>query len=151
MSRRLKQVVVAFIVVFATAQLVRPGRANPPTDPHRTIEAQLGTATGLPAVLERACSDCHSNGTVWRWYTQIAPLSWVMAYSVKEGRRVVNFSEWAAYPPERQHELLDLSCRAAAAGKMPGSYTLVRPQTRLSAPDIATICTAARIPSPLTR
>jgi hypothetical protein len=35
----------------------------------------VGTANGLGAILDRACSDCHSNGTVWPWYTQIAPVS----------------------------------------------------------------------------
>ncbi len=144
MSRRLRQAAVVFVVIVVAAQFVRPGRANPPVDPHRTIEAQLGTATPLVAVLDRACSDCHSNGTVWRWYTQIAPLSWLMAYSVKEGRKVVNFSEWAAYAPAQQRELLDQSCRAASQGKMPGAYTVVRPQARLSAQDVETICAASR-------
>jgi hypothetical protein len=144
MNRRLKQVAIVLIVVFAAAQLVRPGRANPPIDPSRTIQAHAGIPTGLVAVLDRACGDCHSNGTVWRWYTQIAPVSWLMVAGVKKGRRVLNFSEWAAYPPERQRELVDQSCLAASAGKMPGAYTWVRPATRLSAQDIETICAAAR-------
>jgi hypothetical protein len=142
MSGRLKQAAIVFVVVFAAAQLVRPERANPATDAARTIQAHVGTASGLVAVLDRACRDCHSNGTVWPWYTQIAPLSWLMAYGVKEGRQAVNFSEWAAYSPERQRQLLIESCRDASAGKMPGSYTLLHPETRLSAQDIETICVA---------
>ena len=144
MSRRLKQVAVVIIVVFAAAQLVRPERANPPIDPSRTIQAHAGIPTGLVAVLDRACGDCHSNATAWPWYTQIAPVSWLMATGVKKGRNVLNFSEWAAYPPARQRELLDQSCRDASAGKMPGAYTLVRPVTRLSTQDVETICAAAR-------
>lgn len=142
MGRRLKQAAVVFVVVCAAAQLVRPERANPATDASRTIQAHVGTASGLVAVLARACRDCHSNATVWPWYTQIAPLSWLMAYGVREGRNAVNFSEWAAYPPERQRQLLIESCRDASAGKMPGSYTLLHPETRLSAQDIETICAA---------
>lgn len=144
MNRRLKQAAVVLIVVFAAAQLVRPERANPPTDSSRTIQAHVGSASGLVAVLDRSCRDCHSNGTVWPSYTNIAPLSWLMAYAVREGRNAVNFSEWAAYPPERQRQLLVDSCRDATAGKMPGSYTLLRPETRLSAQDIETICSEAR-------
>lgn len=145
MSRRLKLVAGAVVAVFAVAQLVRPGRTNPPTDASRTIQAHMGTATELVAVLDRSCGDCHSNGTVWARYTQIAPMSWVMAYAVREGRTAVNFSEWAAYPPERQRQLLVQSCQDASAGKMPGSaYTLFHPEARLSTQDVATICTAAR-------
>jgi hypothetical protein len=47
MSKRLKQAAVIFIVVLAAAQLVRPERANPPTDVRRTIQAHVGTANGL--------------------------------------------------------------------------------------------------------
>jgi len=144
MSRRMKQAAIGFVAVFAAAQFVRPERANPPTDVSLTIQAQIGTASGLAAVLDRACSDCHSNRTVWPWYTQIAPVSWAMAYGVKEGRKAVNFSEWAAYQPEVQRMLLVASCQDAKNGKMPGSYTLLHPEMRLSSQDVETICVAAR-------
>jgi hypothetical protein len=144
MSRRLKQAAVIFVVLFAAAQLIRPERANPPTHAGRTIQAHVGTASGLVAVLDRACGDCHSNATVWPWYTQIAPASWLMAYAVTKGREAVNFSEWDSYPPDQRRMLLVLSCRDASEGKMPGPYTLVRPDARLSAQDVETICAAAR-------
>jgi hypothetical protein len=144
MSRRAKQAAVVFVIVFAAAQLVRPGRANPATDVSRTIQAQVGTAGALAAVLDRSCRDCHSNNTVWPWYTQVAPVSWLMARGVAEGRKAVNFSEWAGYPPEAQRMLLSVSCQDVSSGKMPGPYTLLRPETRLSPQDIETICAAAR-------
>jgi len=142
--RRLKQAAVVFVVVFAAAQFVRPERANPATDPNRTIRAHMGTASTLTAVLDRACSDCHSNNTVWSWYTHVAPVSWLMAYGVTKGRNAVNFSEWAAYSPEQQRLLLAASCDDVTNGKMPGPYTLLHPEMRLSARDIATICAASR-------
>jgi hypothetical protein len=144
MNRRLKQAAVIFVVVFAAAQLVRPERANPATDASRTIQAHVGTASGLVGILNRSCSDCHSNATVWPWYSQIAPVSWLMAYGVKKGRDAVNFSEWAAYQPEKQRVLLIESCQDVTQGRMPGPYTLLHPEMRLSAQDVETICAAAR-------
>jgi heme-binding protein len=144
MRARLTQAAVVFVIVFAAAQLVRPERANPATDISRTIQAHVGTASGLVAVLDRACRDCHSNRTVWPWYTQIAPVSWLMATGVSKGRKAVNFSEWGAYSPEQQRMLLAASCDDATSGKMPGPYTLLHPETRLSAQDVETICAAAR-------
>ena len=143
MSKRLKQAAVALVVIFAAAQLVRPGHANPPTDPSRTIQEHTGTS-GLAVVLERSCGDCHSNQTAWPWYTRVAPASWLMAYGVAKGREAVNFSEWAAYSPNEQRTLLAASCDAARSGRMPGAYTLVRPESKLSSQDIDTICAAAR-------
>lgn len=145
MSRRLKQAAVILIVVFAAAQLVRPDRTNPPIDPGRTIQAHAGPASGLGAVVDRACGDCHSNQTVWPWYTHVAPLSWAMAYGVAKGRQAINFSEWGSYPPEVQRTLLSASCDDASAGRMPDrTWTLLHPEARLSPQDIETICAAAR-------
>lgn len=146
MNRRLKQIAIGFVIVFVAAQLVRPERANPATDASSTIQAQAGTASELAAVLDRSCGDCHSNQTVWPSFTRVAPLSWLMAFSVSKGREAVNFSEWASYPPEMQRALLSLSCQAATSGKMPGPYTLVRPATKLSTKDVETICAASRVP-----
>jgi Haem-binding domain len=144
MGRRLKQAAVVFVLIFAVSQLIRPDRTNPPTDISRTIQAQVGAASGLPAVLDRSCRDCHSNNTVWPSYAQVAPLSWLMARGVAEGRKAVNFSEWGGYSPAAQRTLLSASCEDVSSGKMPGPYTLVRPETKLSPQDVETICTAAR-------
>lgn len=145
MSKRWKLAAVVLLVGFAAAQLVRPGRADPPINATHTIRAQVGTGSGLPAVLDRACRDCHSNRTVWPWYSEIAPLSWLMAYAVKQGRSAVNFSEWTAYQPAVQHALLAGACQDASHGKMPGgAWTLLHPAARLSTQDVETICAASR-------
>jgi hypothetical protein len=147
MTRLLKRAAIAFVIVFAAAQLVRSEHANPAIDPAHTLRAQLGSDSGLVTIVDRACRDCHSNETVWptSWYTQIAPVSWAIANGVAEGRRVLNFSEWATYSPARQQMLLAASCHTAMDGTMPGSiWTLLQPGARLSAPDIETICAAAR-------
>jgi heme-binding protein len=141
---RLKQASVVFIVVFAAAQLVRPERANPATDPTATIGAHVPTTSGLAAVLDRSCGDCHSNNTAWPWYTRVAPVSWLMASGVAKGRNAINFSAWGNYAPDVQRMLLSASCQDVSRGKMPGPYTIVRPETRLSPRDIETICAAAR-------
>src|ERR1051325_9831646 len=139
-------VVAAIVVVAAAAQLVRPDHSSPAINASRTIQGHPGTTKELVAVLDRACGDCHSYGTTWPWYTEIVPLSWVWAYTVNEGRNAVNFSEWAGYTSDRQRTLLTASCRDATSGKMPvDAYTILRPEARLSASDVETICAAARL------
>ena len=143
MRRTLQKAAAIFIVLFGVAQLFRPNRTNPATDASRSIHAHV--AASLAAVLDRSCGDCHSNDTKWPWYTQVAPFSWLMAHGVSEGRKAVNFSEWGVYSPEERHTLLTASCQDVTDGKMPGPYTLIRPETRLSAHDIEIICTAAQL------
>lgn len=142
--RRFKRAAVVCVVLLAAVQLVRPARSNPPIDPTRTIQAHAATASGLGAILERSCNECHSNATVWPWYSKVAPLSWLMSRAVAEGRAAVNFSDWGGYSLTEQRTLLASSCQAASKGKMPGAWTLVHPDARLSSHDIETICAAAR-------
>jgi len=143
-ARRLTQIVVVLVMIlFAAAQLVRPSRANPPTDAARSIQAHLKGET--VAILNRACGDCHSNQTQWPWYTQIAPVSWLMARGVAEGRKAVNFSDWAGYSAGQRQSLLSASCDDAKDGRMPDRlWTTLHPEARLSPKDVETICAEAR-------
>ena len=133
------------VLVLAAAQLVRPAHTNPHTDEAQTLRTQLGTVSQLPAIIDRACGDCHSNESRWFWYTQVAPLSWVMARAIDEGRKAVNFSEWGRYSPAQRQALLAASCADAKQGRMPVSaYTWFQPEAGLSASDIDAICAASR-------
>jgi hypothetical protein len=142
MNRRFVLVAVGLVAVLAAAQLVRPPMTNPPTDPAHTIGRHASTE--VSAILDRSCRDCHSNATVWPRYARVAPLSWLMSYAVTKGRLAVNFSEWSTYPPDVRRRLLEASCQDASAGKMPGVYASLQPESRLSARDVETICLAAR-------
>ena len=148
MSRRLGKVAVVFVIVlgvlFTAAQLVRPARTNPPTVTNHTFQASSGASGDLVAIVERSCGDCHSNATVWARYSTTAPISWLIVRGVNEGRHALNFSEWGAYPPEKRRALLDASCKDARNGKMPVQiYLRFRPEARLSASDVETICAAS--------
>lgn len=72
----------------------------------------------------RACFDCHSNRTVWPWYSHIAPISWLVEHDVKEGRRELNFSEW-----NKAQEQAGEAADTVRKGSMPPWYY---PWTRLS-------------------
>lgn len=72
---------------FADNRLLPVARSNPPV----TREVQWDS-TQIRALAQRACFDCHSNETVWPWYSYIAPISLRVADHVQEGRQKLNFS-----------------------------------------------------------
>jgi hypothetical protein len=94
-------------------QLVTCDRTNPP------VVSDIQTPDDEKAVLRRACYDCHSNETVWRWYHKVAPGSWLVHRDVVEGRRHLNFSEWDAVPPEKRPRKIQGIAKAASNGEMP--------------------------------
>jgi mono/diheme cytochrome c family protein len=82
------------------------------------------------ALAARACFDCHSNQTVWPWYTNVAPVSWLIQNDVDEGRQRLNFSTWGNGRPVEMNELV----RVIERGSMPpAQYTIIHPNAVLSA------------------
>ena len=145
MSAHLKPAAVILVALFALAQFVRPLNAKPATDPSRTIQAYLQQGSELGAVVDRSCGNCHTNAAEWPWYARIAPVSWLIAKGVWEGREAVNFSEWGGYSASQQRSLLAASCQDVTSGKMPDRlYTTLRPEARLSQQDVEMICNVAR-------
>jgi hypothetical protein len=135
----------ALAAVLASAQLVQPESPKLRTEPSHTIQATLPASSALGPVLERACGDCHSNTPPSGWYARVSPLSFIIARGASEGRMAVNFSEWTGYASERKRALLLASCADARSGRMPvAAYTRLRPEAKLSAQDVETICEASR-------
>jgi hypothetical protein len=54
----------------------------------------LDAPTEVVSVLQKSCYDCHSNETEWPWYSNIAPVSWLVSSDVQDGRLHLNFSKW---------------------------------------------------------
>ncbi len=109
----LKRALWLGLAVFAIAQAFRIDKTNPP------VQQNMAASPEIAAVLRRACYDCHSNETVWPWYSNIAPVSWMLARDVREGRRELNFSTWNAYDAKRQAKKLKETGKEVSEGEMP--------------------------------
>ncbi|ASQ91098.1 cytochrome C [Prosthecochloris sp. GSB1] len=114
------------IVLLIAIQLIPYGKnhSNPPVtgepawDSDRTRE-----------LFFRACRDCHSNETIWPWYSNIAPASWLAQFDVEHGREEFNVSEWGR-PGENEG---DEAAEEVRKGKMPPFFYLpLHPEASLS-------------------
>lgn len=126
LARVLRWLGIGVVVAILILQLVPYGRSH--TNPAGRMEPRWDTpATRGLAV--RACYDCHSNETVWPWYSQVAPMSWLLQRDVDEGRRKLNFSEWNQAQKEARE-----SAKTVREGEMPPwFYTLIQREARLTA------------------
>jgi Haem-binding domain len=88
-TRRMVILGVAVMVLGFVALQFVPwfARTNPPV----TTQIQWDSPK-TQDLMRRACMDCHSNETVWPWYAQIAPISWLIVHDVDEGRSKMNLS-----------------------------------------------------------
>jgi Haem-binding domain len=123
-KRVLKRAGLVLIALLVAAQFVPLARTNPPV----TREVRWDSPA-TRALVQRACFDCHSNLTVWPWYSHIAPASFLVVDHVTSGRRHLNFTEW----DKPQEETFDDIRSAVTAGDMPiWNYVLAHPRARLS-------------------
>ncbi len=140
-----KWVLAGVAVLLVAIQFFQPDRSNPPADPQGTYEAMAKPDAELAAALRRACYDCHSNETRWPWYSRVAPVSWLLANHVREGRGHLNFSEWGRYSPQAARRRLEEACEEVREGKMPlRSYLFLHPEARLTPKEANLICQAVR-------
>jgi hypothetical protein len=131
LKRKLKWFFVALVVGFALLQLTNPARTNPPVV--SDLMATNAPPPPVAAMLHAACYDCHSSETRWPWYSRIAPMSWLIASDVKEGRRHLNLSDWPDTDSRRAAKLLDKMSDEISSGEMPlKKYTKIHADARLT-------------------
>ena len=141
MKKWLKLSLITLVALVVAAQVVRPARTNPPVDPQKEITAHMQVDPAVMATLSRACNDCHSNRTEWPWYSNVAPVSWLVAHDVNDGREELNFSEWGASKEKEPGKLLGKICSEMTEGKMPmTTYTLIHPQAKLTREEVQNVC-----------
>ena len=124
-SVRVILVVVALVVlVFMLIQVIPvQGRTNP-----RLRTQMQWNSAQTDSLVRGACYDCHSNETSWPWYSYIAPVSWMIAHDVQEGRGKLNFSEQPASQINPQRLI-----QAIQNGSMPPAYyRTTHPAARLT-------------------
>jgi hypothetical protein len=122
MSRFLKWVGLVSLAGLLAAQFVSPKRIKRRINPALTVEANTAMTPEVSKILQRACDDCHSEKTVWRWYGRVAPISWLQMADVGMGRDEVNFSRWKEYPAKQQANMLKNTCQFVRKGDMPLWY-----------------------------
>jgi hypothetical protein len=130
----LKKVGIGVLVVLVVLQFFQPtknqGEKHGPNDIYQVAM----TPSLVQTALETSCYDCHSNSTVYPWYTKVQPIGLWMQYHVNEGKEELNFSEFKTYTPKRQAHKLDEIVEMIEEDEMPlASYTLIHKNAVLTA------------------
>jgi hypothetical protein len=124
------------LLAFVVIQFVPVDLSNPPVEPGLAIAGP----PEVVAILKRSCFDCHSHETQWPWYSRVAPVSWLLARDVKEGRKHLNFSKWNGYDDSRREDKGEEIVELTSAGEMPlWFYVPLHPSAKLGPADLDTL------------
>jgi len=136
-----KWILVIFILCIIIVQVFRPERFSSNELTRDDITKMYPVPDNVQKILKRSCYDCHSNQTVWPWYTNVAPVSWLVADDVNSGRRKMNFSEWGKVTVSKQSTKLQKICDELNDNAMPlPKYLLIHRDAVLSKDEKDILC-----------
>jgi hypothetical protein len=113
------------VLLLLVIQIVPYGRdhPNPPVTGQPPWDSNATRET-----FASVCGDCHSNETDWPWYSNVAPVSWLVTHDVLDGRKHFNVSEWG-----RPRQDADEAVEVVRTEEMPlWFYLPLHPEARLS-------------------
>ena len=129
--------------LFAVAQFVNRPAFAPPAPDGAAIQAHVAVPPAIDSLLRRSCYDCHSAETKWPLYARVAPVSWLIARDVVQGRSDLDFSDWktdSTLEPTPQQRLGGI-CSDLRKGIMPPSaYRFMHRNAVVSASEVDAIC-----------
>ncbi|RXJ99089.1 cytochrome C [Arcobacter sp. CECT 8986] len=131
----MKRTLLIIVGLFIAIQFIRPTQQNAKV----IDELQLKAEPKVMKVLKTSCYDCHSDNTVWPWYSQIAPFSWTITEHVVDGRAAVNFSKWETYSQEKKQKELRSIYKKVYASMPLSSYTWIHKDAILTKEQIKMI------------
>ena len=102
-----KKILLGLGVVLIGIQFIRIDKSNPPADPANDISQSLEITEEVSSILKTSCYDCHSNETVYPWYSNVAPVSWWIKRHINKARDELNFSVWNGYSTKRKNHKFD--------------------------------------------
>lgn len=128
------KILIIIIIILGLIQLWQPPKnAGNPTSP-QDITHVVTVPDTVMAVLKIACYDCHSNHTRYPWYNNITPVNWWLYNHIGNGKKRLNFTQFASLDPKKKGKKLDAIAETIDKGEMPlNSYLWIHKDAVLSA------------------
>lgn len=140
MDNRLRNILVGFGIVIVMLQFIQPTRNLGFVEGKEDISQAVNVPAEIKSILQKSCNDCHSNATVYPWYTNIQPLGLWIQHHVDEGKAELNFSTFNLYSPKKKAHKMEEFIEMVETNEMPlNSYTWIHSEATLNEVDKAAL------------
>jgi hypothetical protein len=120
----IKKIGIVIVLLFLVAQFFGPEKNEGDLTSIKTFIEETNPPADVKNILETTCYDCHSSKTNYPWYNNITPVNFWLADHVKDGKKHLNFSDWATYSLKKKEHKMDELYEEVEEKKMPlDSYT----------------------------
>jgi hypothetical protein len=131
-----RKIFLSILILLVLIQFIRPKRNISASGSPQDIAVVYATPDSVRNILKKSCYDCHSNNTIYPWYTDLQPVGWWMQMHVNDGKRHLDFSSFASYEPRRQAKALHETAETIKEDEMPlDSYLWIHKNAALTEND----------------
>lgn len=136
----LKKILLVLLVVLVVMQFFGTEKNMAGEVPATDIILTEQPSDDVAQILKSACYDCHSNTTAYPWYAKVAPVSFWIGDHIEDGKKHLNFSEWANYTEKRKAHKMEEFVEEVREHKMPmESYVWMHKEAKLNEGQIVAI------------
>lgn len=129
----LKKILYFILGLFIIAQFFHSKRNKSEGDQANYIGKIYPVPDDVKSILTKACFDCHSNNTRYIWYCYVQPVDWWTNKHIQDGKRGLNFDEFANKSPRYQYNKLGDVKELLEKGEMPlDSYLWIHKDAKLA-------------------
>lgn len=133
MKKFFKRLLILLLVAFIVIQFFRPLKNRAEGIGKKDISTLYAVPADVQTILKTSCYDCHSNNTVYPWYAEVQPVAWWLDEHITDGKKDLNFSEFAAYRPRKQYRKLEEINELVKENEMPlESYLWIHKNAKLT-------------------
>ncbi len=121
-----RKILLVLLVLLVAIQFYRPEK-NISAEPNPgNISSVYEVPENVSSILKKSCYDCHSNNTSYPWYNNLQPVASWLHNHIEDGKREVNFDEFATYKIGKQYRKFLEIKEQVEQGEMPlSSYTII--------------------------
>jgi hypothetical protein len=114
-----KKILLVLSMIFIIIQFFRPAKNLSDAVSQNDITLHFSLSENVQTILKKSCYDCHSNNTVYPWYNNVQPVALWLSNHVNDGKRELNFSEFASYAAKKQYRKLKTIIETIKKSEMP--------------------------------
>jgi hypothetical protein len=132
------------LLAFIAIQFFHPKKNKSEGEQPNAFAKLYPVPDDVKVILKKACDDCHSNNTVYPWYSKIQPVDWWLNDHIVEGKKHFNMDELGKAPIWRHYDKMKDVIDEVKEGNMPlDSYTWIHKDAILTADEKAKLTTWA--------
>ena len=112
-------ILLIIVIILILIQFIRPARNASAEASPKDIAAVYTVPDSVLSILKVSCFDCHSNHTIYPWYSNVQPVGWWLQKHVNDGKRHANYAEFGSYNVKRQAKVLGETVEQLKRSEMP--------------------------------